>query len=504
MLNTLKITCALFCFFFLLFSFSLRGFLSFDEETMYVVTESICERGTIEVSGSILSSIHTVTSAHGKEYAVYDLGQSILGIPMFGIGKAVSFLVPPEKQPFFKRFVVNHTGALFGALLVAFCYLFSLQINLKQKSALEAALLTGLATPVFFYSRTFFRAPTLGCAFLGTACFLLLYQKKQNLYVLLFAGACAGSAVFLKMTSAVLYLSGIVFLFLINGGLRSFRFYCSALLFSIPVLFFFSLCVLYNYERFGALFVPSSTHAGFTTPLLIGIWATLFSPGRGILIFAPLLWILPLSFSVQWRRKQERAVFLFVIVCCSLHMLIHCLYRDWHGGSCWGPRYYVPVFALLMPFVVRSTEAFRASGGCRLAKRISIIALVFFSILIQIVGITTEGKTVGATKSKTNEVPFSKQVYYPEYSTGLNIKLWSAVSYLSMKPIRTETNSNNIQSKEFEQVFSTTPHFWWAFLYRLSLPVVYLLPAAAELLLGLICVLWLLKQYYKISSGEIN
>lgn len=80
----------------------------------------------------------------------------------------------------------------------------------------------------------------------------------------------------------------------------------------------------------------------FSTPLLTGVWGSLFSPGRGLVFYAPLT---VLSFFVLRKLRPEIRALSFATS--ALVLLVSAQWFIWHGGSCWGPRYLLPVLPLL-------------------------------------------------------------------------------------------------------------------------------------------------------------
>lgn len=80
----------------------------------------------------------------------------------------------------------------------------------------------------------------------------------------------------------------------------------------------------------------------FDTPLATGLHGLLLSPGRGLLLFAPLAVLAPLTL----RRLTPAARVLCGLVPLTL-LLVVARWFSWHGASCWGPRLLLPVLPLL-------------------------------------------------------------------------------------------------------------------------------------------------------------
>jgi len=77
-----------------------------------------------------------------------------------------------------------------------------------------------------------------------------------------------------------------------------------------------------------------------------GAWGLLFSPGKGLLLYAPPVLLALLAFAPFVRRYPMEGL---VIAGLSLsYVLGYSSRRGWHGGLCWGPRYLLPVLPLML------------------------------------------------------------------------------------------------------------------------------------------------------------
>jgi hypothetical protein len=107
----------------------------------------------------------------------------------------------------------------------------------------------------------------------------------------------------------------------------------------------------------------------FIHPLLSGLAGSAFHPGRGLLLYAPIM----IAALLAARRLGWPARILCFGVPLEL-VLVSARWYGWHGGSCWGPRYLVPILPLLVAPAV-------------LAPRRLAAALVVLGALVNLPGV---------------------------------------------------------------------------------------------------------------------
>jgi hypothetical protein len=153
-------------------------------------------------------------------------------------------------------------------------------------------------------------------------------------------------------------------------------------------------------------FMPYTGRPGFSFPLLFGILGLLFSFGRGILFFAPGLW---LSFFKRERSALESAYRLWMVALAGL-VVVYAKWWSWHGSVFWGPRFHVfaaiPASYLVAAHVRREGQA----AWVNLATLASLAAMIWVGIDGIAFGI--EGMYPG----RCNEVDGALCIYAPEFS----------------------------------------------------------------------------------------
>jgi hypothetical protein len=119
--------------------------------------------------------------------------------------------------------------------------------------------------------------------------------------------------------------------------------------FVLPLAAGFVLHFVVSYLKFETIW-GKYNNEGFHTPVLKGLYAFLFSPGDSILLFSPLLILLPWIYRQFSKQKQIETIIIFCLA--VTYLIFYGTYTAWHGlWSSIGPRYLVPVVpVLLLPF----------------------------------------------------------------------------------------------------------------------------------------------------------
>src|SRR5437763_7411269 len=96
-------------------------FYSGDEETLYLVTESLVERHTFALPDDAWVD-HTARGMHGGLYAQYPPGQPLAAVPFYLLGRAVAAAFPGDSRGYLTRLCVALFGPVVPALTAALLY----------------------------------------------------------------------------------------------------------------------------------------------------------------------------------------------------------------------------------------------------------------------------------------------------------------------------------------------------------------------------------------------
>ncbi|MGA7732441.1 MAG: hypothetical protein WCD37_14365, partial [Chloroflexia bacterium] len=244
-----------------------------------------------------------------------------------------------------------------------------------------------LATPALNYGRTFFSEPA-GALLLLAAILLILPNPPPSTdnrqpttgnrlpttdYRLptttpqraLLAGLCLGAMILFKPAFAVYWLPiGLAVLWLsvlspqssvLSPLSRVSRFAFRVFCFALGPLLALLVQAWYNYVRYFPL--PDAVfrsgyekEPGFSTPLIEGLFGLLFSPGKSIFLYAPVVLLAPLGLWLMFRRGGSvgRLAALIIIAEVVLGLIFNALWWAWTGNFAWGPRLIMPILPLLI------------------------------------------------------------------------------------------------------------------------------------------------------------
>ena len=139
----------------------------------------------------------------------------------------------------------------------------------------------------------------------------------------------------------------------------------------------------------------------------LGLTGLLFSPSRGLFVFAP---VLLFSIAGVWRASHSRSsdarLILTFAAASVMLVLAYAFYRQWWGGQVYGPRFLTDVAAIgclsLVYALPPDPKSFLKGAG---AQRVA--AFIFAVTLLWSVAVQYAGATSGAAGSDWNAVPMS-------------------------------------------------------------------------------------------------
>ena len=294
-------------------------------------------------------------------------GISFITAPLIGLGHALPGLNVVH--------VGLLTNAIITALTAALLFMWLTDLGFSRAAATLTTLGYGLCTIAWVYARMFWESSMLALSFLVAVWTIYRatmprYGPRQWLW-LLGSGLAVAVGLTLRFETAPLILFMTIYLFLSRRSsaptphvLRTTHYVLRTTyhvsrpvtIYLIPS-FFIGLGLLYfNLIRTGSLIETGYTQEILFREPWVGAFGLLFSPGRGLFIYAPFMILLFFGLRPAYGRLS-RPYFGLIAITCLFYWLFYGSWFAWGGSWGWGPRFLLPILPLLMLFVAEPLEA---------------------------------------------------------------------------------------------------------------------------------------------------
>ncbi len=330
----------------------------YDGGTMYEVTKSMVERGTVAVG----EEWNTLPGREGLQYSRYGPGLSLLAVLPYLVARPLAQLSGDPEAVL--EAAVSAIVPVVAAALVVSLYALARRMGARVGPALLGGIGGVAGTFLLPYTKEFFSEPL-------TALGLVLATERLLARRPLAAGSALGLAV-LTRSQNVLLAPVFVLVTWRREGLRSALTVVGGI---IPSLV---LVAAYNMARFEHPLRFGYEDVGFTTPLTVGLSGLLLNPYKSVLLFAPVVVLLPPAFAALWQRN--RAAFALLGANLSVTLVVTATWFAWHGGWSWGPRLLlpglIPALAAIPPWLTTARRTRAAVLLVALGLAVSLPALV--------------------------------------------------------------------------------------------------------------------------------
>jgi len=385
-----------------------------DEVTLDLEVESMAAHGNTEIPQGVAQGLfYGKYDRFGRPQGPYGLGNVLLVLPWYELGKLAARVAPgipgDAKTLFIDAFTVGSSAA-FSALAAAFAFLIFVRLGIQLRTAVAAALVMGLATPLFSYSSWFYSEPLASALLLGATYFLFRSDPSESASAkdAAIAGLLIGLLLSVRATHIIVV--PVMVAALLARSLREnwrsiFVFGAVAGLIGAAYLtrnyHFFGSPTDFGYPRFGE---GGKDMLGFDTPILTGLSIFLFSPGKSMLLFAPVV-ALAIPGLVRLANK-DRGLAVVAAGIPIVSLLLFSRYSHVEGGYSFGPRYLIPATAViclgLAPMLADNARWIRRTA----------LALFLAGFVIQGIGMATSFIEDMATGAYYD----ANWTYRPDYS----------------------------------------------------------------------------------------
>lgn len=302
-----------------------------DERSMLAVSLRLLE-GDLSVPGG-----HGSRGPDGRTYSNWYPLASVIALPPVAVARKAAAMAGLPPMYVAAPFAVLTTIAVtaIGTLMV---WLLALRLGGDPPVALQSAVIYATGTVLLYYGRTFF-AESLLATLVTTGIWSALGSGTRARRL---TTACTALAVLAKPTGVVL-----------GGAIAAWHLTrrewdrAGAALAGAAI----GLVVYggYNWLRFGNPATFGQRWGGFTLCCVPeAVTGLLISPGRGLLLYSPLVALGLGAVLYAWRQPAAR----LLAVAVAAFVGIHAVWGDWLGGWSWGSRLLVPVIGALCASVV--------------------------------------------------------------------------------------------------------------------------------------------------------
>jgi len=451
--------------------------LSVDGRSMVAVARALVTRHDVTVPPAL--------GIRGQDRLYYSKWYplpSLLAVPFVAAGHEIGDLLhlPADLTDNIEEMAALILSALVAGLTASGMILLSKRIKCTIVDGYITALCFTFGTVALVYARTFF--PDLLLALLSVACLYFLFGGRRR--DVLAASIFASLAILAKPTGGVLFLGVVIYLYrkkkmpwvvmpLASG--------------------FVALAILgaYNFIRFGNL-LDFGERAGFgTSALLEALAGFILSPGRGVLWYSPVIFAL---FGLRKRRLPLLEAGIMLLVSTGYLVIYSLRPLDWYGGWSWGPRFLLPVLAILLPL----------AGFLEIRWKRVLIGLAVVGFLVNAPTLVSfyeeyyentvlQGKTVEETIWNLSDAPFLKiwGIAYTQARVALGTNVQTLVTSDETGPA-----AQGRQAK----VFRIVALWWWL------LPVIHVPRWVGALISAVLATtgILLLRNAYRISKEAEN
>jgi len=399
---------------FLLFALTGGGrIVGSDEVTMFQLAHAMLE-GRIDVPQGA-----TLQGPDGRFYSKNTAGQAVLSLPLVAVGgiaaRAAGFR--EEKAVLAARFGASFFNACMTAALLGAFYVLARRLGVGSRAGLAATAMLGFTTPLWVYAKSFMAEPAeaLGLLLAVGAAALASQGREQTLpgerrwlWVAALGAFLAISAKASMLPLALLALTAL-------GTRRLSRYAIPA----VGVALAIAGHLVYNAARFGTPlesgYGAQASVSAFSTPLWVGLYGLLLSSGKGLVWFAPVVWLAPWGWAAMRRARahsdEPRHVAADAAARAGLAVVVLALvqfgtFQHWGGDGSWGPRYLVVVLPL-----VALAVAFALEGASRARKRLAWV-LAALGLVVQLGGV---GIYFGAQMRAAGDYPYVVALEDPHF-----------------------------------------------------------------------------------------
>ena len=381
---------------FLLYSLSSPGNIPSDSEVRWSVSRQMIRSGGVSIEDSLVTRNYAV-GVDGRRYSFWGIGQSICMLPFNLLCLLLEKLTPisTKTADLFAQFSASILFFPFvGALAVWLVYRLLILLSYSKRVSIFIAVIFAFATMHFHYSVVTYEQTQVGALLLLAMIFLVKNLRERRFLYAWLLCLSLGLCLLFRLGSMLEILP----IYLVAAGEEILGDGEKSRVERVGKWLLAGVCGVggiivflgwYNYIRFGSVLesgygLCASTALGghdiFGSRPLPTLAAKLFSPGKSIFLYNPVLLLFPVCIYGFYRRHKVVGLAAFFAVVISF--IFHSFHTTWAGDYAWSIRYEVPVLAFL---VLPLAQLF--SRPTKSMVRILVMLLVSISCTIQLASV---------------------------------------------------------------------------------------------------------------------
>lgn len=393
-------------FFAAIFSFSIffaSGVVESIDEWLYIsVTRNMYYRGTLEAAPNEYEerrNVHfnSLRKEDGSWYSPSSIGYSAALLPAVFLSdmyrRAVD-LPPSQHFPLETEWSLHlfasFAHVFWGAVLATIVFVYVTKLGIDPKRSLAVAASIFFLSNLFPLSNHSYPHIFETSIYMAILLNILLHSKTKDRRFLILGGLLAAFVLPIAYNiTFLLLLPGIVLYFLLRNNLMNVK--RSSLKKSIPVVLLLVLTALTSMVALNLLPTLISVFADMKPIILFeGVWGLLFSAGKSVFLYNPLLVVLVVFWwKIPKKYTPELVVFLtnsvlFIFFYGQSYMMDRgTIVPIWAGGNDWGVRYLAPLLPLGMMLAL-----FTAEKLAKLQRLVVFYPLLVLALFVQILGVS--------------------------------------------------------------------------------------------------------------------
>ncbi|MHB9111299.1 MAG: hypothetical protein ACYC4D_01520 [Thermoleophilia bacterium] len=326
---------------------------------------------------------YKVRKIGSRLYNEFPIGVSLLVLPIVyfydqftDLGESVYYGTPKEAEMFMASCIV--------ALTAIFLYLIARKKGLGMLGGLLLALIFTFGTSAWSTASLSLWQHGPSMLMITITLYIILLARDRPFIIQLAALPLAFSYI-IRPTNSIAIVLFSIYIFL-QYRRYFIRYVLWGILMAIPFLWF-------NYSIYGSLSSPyyatDRLIGRSAETILVALAGNLVSPGRGILVFSPVLLLSFAGVMIKIRRRTFEKLDFFLVLTVIFHWLTISLVAVWWGGDSYGPRFFTDMMPLMIYFMIPVFEVVPKLGVWHKRAAVAgISVLAIFSIFVHFRGST--------------------------------------------------------------------------------------------------------------------